>query len=138
MKRYALFLTILVLTLSLFTGCGCTPQGNSGQEAPTRTTNPIVPETNIPPTTMPSEEATTPDTMPSESENGNGGSDSSMAGGNGTDSGMTGGNGSGSGMTGGNGAGSGIGGGAGAAGATGDITDSTGPSDVAGRSRGMR
>ena len=135
MKRYALFLTILVLTLSLFTGCGCTPQGDSGQAAPTKTTNPIIPETNIPPTTMPSEQATTPETMPSESANGNGGSDSGMTAGNGTDSGMAGGNGSGSGMTGGNGTGSGMGGGAGA---TGDITDSTGPSDVAGRSRGMR
>ena len=60
MKRFATLLSVLVLTLSLFTGCGCTPGGNNGATVPTRATVPMVPETNIPPTTMPTEAPTIP------------------------------------------------------------------------------
>lgn len=66
MKKYCLFLTISVLTLSLFTGCGCSPQRATEPALPTRNTAPVVPETLIP--TTPSEEATTlPESMPAES-----------------------------------------------------------------------
>lgn len=66
MKRYFIFATVLVLTLTLFTGCGCTPGGGEGTIPPTRNTMPSVPETTVPATT-PSEAATTvPDTRPIE------------------------------------------------------------------------
>lgn len=77
MKKYCIFLTVFVLTVSLFTGCGCTPGGgNEGPSLPTRNTTPMIPETNVP-ATVPSESATTvPNTrpietmIPSESESG--------------------------------------------------------------------
>ncbi len=66
MKKYCLFLTVSVLTISLFTGCGCTPQNVTEPTMPTQNTAPAVPETLIP--TMPSEEATTvPESKPAES-----------------------------------------------------------------------
>ena len=69
MKKYCIFLTVFVLTISLFTGCGCTPQNKPGPTTPIRDTMPIVPETTVPATvpTTPSEEATTvPETIPAE------------------------------------------------------------------------
>lgn len=116
MKKYCLFLTIFVLTLSLFTGCGCSPQKETEPVLPTRDTTPMIPETLIP--TTPSEEATTlPESMPAESgmdgaegDTGNGGQNGGQTGG----------------QNGGNGT-------------SGDMTDSTSPgfNDMA-RGRGMR
>ena len=47
MKKYGIILTILVLTLSILTGCGCTPQKETGPAAPTRNTAPTVPPTQV-------------------------------------------------------------------------------------------
>ena len=69
MKKYSVLLTVLVLTASLFTGCGCTRQG-AGMDTKPSTEMTILP-TNIPETTapvMPSTEpmTTAPTEMPSE------------------------------------------------------------------------
>lgn len=76
MKKICIFLTVFVLTVSMFTGCGCTPGGGEATSLPTRNTTPMIPETNVP-ATVPSESATTaPETRPietmapSESESG--------------------------------------------------------------------
>lgn len=60
MKKYCIFLTVFVLTLSLFTGCGCTPRDETGPAMPTMDTTPTVPATSAPilPTTEPTQEAT--------------------------------------------------------------------------------
>jgi len=84
MKRYATLLTVLVLTLSLFTGCGCTPGGNNGATVPTRATTPMVPETNIPPTTMPAESEAATQGTDSGTNGANGGMNGSSGGMNGT------------------------------------------------------
>jgi len=90
MKRYATLLTVLVLTLSLFTGCGCTPGGNNGATVPTRATTPMVPETNIPPTTMPAESEAATQGTDSGTNGANGGMNGSSGGMNGSSGGMNG------------------------------------------------
>lgn len=62
MKKYGIILTILVLTLSILTGCGCTPQKETGPAAPTRNTAPTVPETTAVPTVPPTQ-VTIPETI---------------------------------------------------------------------------
>ena len=58
MKKYAIVAVILVLTVSMLTGCGCTAQ-DSGRE-----TMPSILPTNIPETTLPTEAQTEPMTLP--------------------------------------------------------------------------
>jgi len=70
MKKYSVIVAVLVLTVSLLTGCGCTRQG-AGTDTMPNTEMTILP-TNIPETTapvMPSTEPATeaPTQMPSES-----------------------------------------------------------------------
>ena len=70
MKKFAMLLTVLVLTISMLTGCGCTRQG-AGMDTMPATEMTILP-TNIPETTapvMPSTEPMTvaPTEVPSES-----------------------------------------------------------------------
>lgn len=78
MKQYASVLTALVLTASLFTGCGCTNQNMDTTSAPTvLPTNEEVwtNETTTAPTTRATTEATMPssgDTTESGMGNGNG------------------------------------------------------------------
>jgi len=47
MKKYTIFLTVLVLTLSMLTGCGCTRSKNEMETVPTQkeTIMPTVPAT---------------------------------------------------------------------------------------------
>lgn len=62
MKKYAIIATILVLTLSLLAGCGCTAK-DSGMATKPSTGDTLFP-TNIPETTLPTEPVTMPATMP--------------------------------------------------------------------------
>ena len=62
MKKYAIIATVLVLTLSLLTGCGCTAK-DSGVATMPSTGDTLLP-TNIPETTVPTEPATMPSTTP--------------------------------------------------------------------------
>lgn len=62
MKKYAILAAVLVLTVSLLAGCGCTARNNSIATMPSAT-QPILP-TNIPETTAPTEPATIPATTP--------------------------------------------------------------------------
>ncbi len=80
MKRISIFLTILVLTLSLLTGCGCTPGGGTNPSVPGTATTPTAPVTQ-PATEPPTQVPTQAPTMPQESmgENGSTG-ESGMAG----------------------------------------------------------
>ena len=60
MKKFAMLLTVLVLTISMLTGCGCTRRG-AGMDTTPATEMTVLP-TNIPETTaptMPSTEAMT-------------------------------------------------------------------------------
>lgn len=51
MKKFAMLLTVLVLTISMLTGCGCTRRG-AGMDTMPSTEMTILP-TNIPETTAP-------------------------------------------------------------------------------------
>lgn len=62
MKKYAILAAVLVLTVSLLAGCGCTARDNGMATMPSAT-QPILP-TNIPETTAPTEPATMPATAP--------------------------------------------------------------------------
>ena len=62
MKRTLIFLTVLVLTLSVFTGCGCTRR-DAGLDTRPSTDMTILP-TNIPETTAPLLPETERPTMP--------------------------------------------------------------------------
>lgn len=62
MKKCAIIAFSLVLTVTLLTGCGCTAQ-DSGMSTMPSTEQTILP-TNIPETTVPTEKATEPMTMP--------------------------------------------------------------------------
>ena len=61
MKKYSVFLAVLVLTASLLTGCGCTRQG-AGVDTKPSTEMTILP-TNIPETTAPVMPSTEPMTV---------------------------------------------------------------------------
>ena len=63
MKRYSILLTVLVLTMALLTGCGCTRRG-AGTDTMPATEMTILP-TNIPETTAPVMPSTEPATQPS-------------------------------------------------------------------------
>ena len=62
MKKFAILLTVLVLTISMFTGCGCTRRGAETDTMPS-TEMTILP-TNIPETTAPIMPSTQPMTEP--------------------------------------------------------------------------
>ena len=62
MKKFAMLLTVLVLTISMLTGCGCTRRG-AGMETVAPTEMTILP-TNIPETTAPVVPSTAPMTEP--------------------------------------------------------------------------
>ena len=62
MKKFTVLLTVLVLTVSMFTGCGCTRRGAQVETMPP-TEMTILP-TNIPETTAPILPSTEPDTEP--------------------------------------------------------------------------
>lgn len=62
MKKFTVLLTVLVLTVSMFTGCGCTRRGAQVETTPP-TEMTILP-TNIPETTAPILPSTEPDTEP--------------------------------------------------------------------------
>lgn len=62
MKKYAFLAAVLVLTVSLLAGCGCTAKDNNMATMPS-VTQPMFP-TNIPETTAPTEHATIPATTP--------------------------------------------------------------------------
>lgn len=62
MKKTLIFLTVLVLTLSVFTGCGCTRR-DAGMDTSPSTEMTILP-TNIPETTAPLLPETEPATVP--------------------------------------------------------------------------
>lgn len=62
MKKFTVLLTVLVLTVSMFTGCGCTRRGAQMETMPP-TEMTILP-TNIPETTAPILPSTEPDTEP--------------------------------------------------------------------------
>ena len=62
MKKFSVLLTVLVLTISMFTGCGCTRRGAQMETTPP-TEMTILP-TNIPETTAPILPSTEPDTEP--------------------------------------------------------------------------
>ena len=62
MKKHAFIAVILVLTVSLLAGCGCTAR-DSGMATMPSADQPILP-TNIPETTIPTEAATLPETIP--------------------------------------------------------------------------
>lgn len=62
MKKYAIVAVVLVLTLSLLTGCGCTAKKDGMVTMPS--TNESILPTNIPETTVPTEPATMPATIP--------------------------------------------------------------------------
>jgi predicted small secreted protein len=62
MKKLSVLLTVLVLTISMLTGCGCTRRG-AGMDTMPATEMTILP-TNIPETTVPTMPATEPMTDP--------------------------------------------------------------------------
>lgn len=62
MKKFAMLLTVLVLTISMLTGCGCTRRGAETDTTPS-TEMTILP-TNIPETTAPVLPSTMPMTEP--------------------------------------------------------------------------
>ena len=62
MKKFTVLLTVLVLTVSMFTGCGCTRRGAQMETMPP-TEMTILP-TNIPETTAPILPSTEPMTEP--------------------------------------------------------------------------
>lgn len=62
MKKFAMLLTVLVLTISMLTGCGCTRRGAESDTMPS-TEMTILP-TNIPETTEPTMPSTEPMTEP--------------------------------------------------------------------------
>lgn len=62
MKKLSVLLTVLVLTISMLTGCGCTRRG-AGIDTMPATEMTILP-TNIPETTAPTMPATEPMTDP--------------------------------------------------------------------------
>ena len=62
MKKLSVLLTVLVLTISMLTGCGCTRRG-AGIDTMPATEMTILP-TNIPETTAPTMPATEPMTEP--------------------------------------------------------------------------
>lgn len=62
MKKYSILMTVLVLTISLLTGCGCTRR-NTGMDIVPSTEMTIMP-TNIPETTAPILPSTHPATEP--------------------------------------------------------------------------
>ena len=62
MKKIAILLTVLVLTISMLTGCGCTRRG-AGMDTTPSTEMTILP-TNIPETTAPILPSTEPMTEP--------------------------------------------------------------------------
>ena len=62
MKKLSVLLTVLVLTISMLTGCGCTRRG-AGTDTMPATEMTILP-TNIPETTVPTMPATAPTTEP--------------------------------------------------------------------------
>ena len=62
MKKLSVLLTVLVLTISMLTGCGCTRRG-AGMDTMPATEMTILP-TNIPETTVPTKPATEPMTDP--------------------------------------------------------------------------
>ena len=62
MKKFTVLLTVLVLTVSMFTGCGCTRRGAQMETMPP-TEMTILP-TNIPETTAPVLPSTEPMTVP--------------------------------------------------------------------------
>ena len=62
MKKIAILLTVLVLTISMLTGCGCTRRG-AGMDTMPSTEMTILP-TNIPETTAPVMPSTEPMTEP--------------------------------------------------------------------------
>ena len=68
MKKTLAFITVVVLTVSLFTGCGCR------NSAPAVTTEPTLMPTTLPATQMTTEPTTTPTTEPTNAtiEDGNG------------------------------------------------------------------
>ena len=59
MKKYTIVSLVLVLTAALLTGCGCTPSDMDTNTRPSATMLP----TNIPETTVPTEERTEPATL---------------------------------------------------------------------------
>ena len=62
MKKFTMLLTVLVLTISMLTGCGCTRRG-AGTDTMPATEMTILP-TNIPETTAPVMPSTMPMTEP--------------------------------------------------------------------------
>lgn len=62
MKKFAMLMTVLVLTISMLTGCGCTRRGAESDTMPS-TEMTILP-TNIPETTEPTTPSTEPMTEP--------------------------------------------------------------------------
>ena len=62
MKKFTMIATVLVLTISLLTGCGCTRRG-AGMDTKPSTEMTILP-TNIPETTAPVLPSTEPMTVP--------------------------------------------------------------------------
>ena len=62
MKKFTMLLTVLVLTISMLTGCGCTRRG-AGTDTMPPTEMTILP-TNIPETTAPVLPSTAPMTEP--------------------------------------------------------------------------
>lgn len=67
MKKICIFMSVMVLMVSLFTGCGCTPQKETMPTIPPKATSPTVPATVAPtiPATQPATEpATDAATMP--------------------------------------------------------------------------
>ena len=62
MKKFAMLMTVLVLTISMLTGCGCTRRGVESDTMPS-TEMTILP-TNIPETTEPTMPSTEPMTEP--------------------------------------------------------------------------
>ena len=72
MKKIWVMLLTLVLTLSAFTACGCTPQDMSGTSDPTRSTTSTTPTAapTMPATQPATEPETMVPTMPAASEDG--------------------------------------------------------------------
>ena len=62
MKKYAIIACILVLTVSMLTGCGCTAQDSDMTTMPSA--EPTILPTNIPETTVPMESETEFMTIP--------------------------------------------------------------------------
>lgn len=74
MKKYAIVAAVLVLTVSLLSGCGCTNKDSGMMTMPA--TQPILP-TNIPETTAPTQPQTEPMTIPETDPTGTSGTDES-------------------------------------------------------------